>query len=103
MLFRQIHLMFACCFSVCFAWGLFVLVKHFAKIKVSKVIQENSGQSKQYQQCDIEDHEESFAGRTGEISPVEFEPSVVKMLKEGQPTVWIWSRSRGTGTEHHIE
>lgn len=58
--------------------------------------------TEQYQQCDVEDDEESFAGGTGEISPVEFEPSVSKMLKERQPVLfWIWSRSRGTGTEHH--
>lgn len=105
--FQTSRLREAKCKHCLFCLGLVCSSKHLVKIKVSKVIQEKSGhslqKSKQYQQCDIEDHEESFAGRTGEISPVEFEPSVVKMLKEGQPTVWIWIWSRGTGTEHHIE
>lgn len=105
--FRQVDLN-VCILLLClFYLWLVCSSKHLVNINDSKVIQKKSRRdlqkSKQYQQCDIEDHEESFAGRTGEISPVEFEPYVVKLLKERQPAVWIWSRSRGTETEHHIE
>lgn len=56
--------------------------------------------NKLYQQCDIEDDKENFAGGTSEVSPVEFEAAVAKMVKECQP-VLLWSRRRGTGTERH--